>query len=187
MAKIYTKTGDKGETSIIGGEKVKKCSNRVEAYGTIDELNSFIGVIISHMKGNIDVKKDLAEIQQILFDCGTDMATPNNSKGYRTSKESTEWLEICIDKYLVSPPQITEFIIPGGDPVASELHLARTIARRAERIVVATSLEGEINSEALKFLNRLSDYFFAAARLVNFRENRVDVSYRRNSQVFFNN
>lgn len=186
MAKIYTKTGDKGETSIIGGEIVKKNANRVEAYGTIDELNSFIGVIVSHMKSNIDVKKDLSEIQQILFDCGTDMATPDGSKGYRTTKESTEWLEKCIDKYLVSPPKITEFIIPGGDVIASELHFARTIARRAERVIVATSLEGEINDETLKFLNRLSDYFFAAARLINFRENRVDVSYRRNSQVFYN-
>ncbi|MGX7025193.1 cob(I)yrinic acid a,c-diamide adenosyltransferase [Vagococcus hydrophili] len=186
MAKIYTKTGDKGETSIIGGEKVAKCSNRVESYGTIDELNSFIGIIVSHMKNSQDVKKDLAEIQQILFDCGTDMATPNSTKGYRTAETSTKWLEECIDKYLISPPPITEFIIPGGDPVASELHFARTIARRAERIVVATSLEAEINAEVLKFLNRLSDYFFAAARLINYRENRPDVSYRRNSQVFYN-
>lgn len=186
MAKIYTKTGDKGNTSIIGGEIVKKCSKRVEAYGTIDELNSYIGVIVSQMKSNIDVRKDLQEVQQILFDCGTDMATPNKSKGYRTHEEATEWLELRVDKYLESPPLITEFIIPGGDIIASQLHLARTIARRAERLVVATDLEGEINDEVLKFLNRLSDFFFAAARLINFRENRVDVSYRRNSQVFYN-
>lgn len=90
MAKIYTKTGDKGETSIIGGEKVAKCSNRVEAYGTIDELNSFIGIIVSHMKNSQDVKKDLAEIQQILFDCGTDMATPNSTKRLSNSKRINE-------------------------------------------------------------------------------------------------
>ncbi|MGO3732687.1 MAG: cob(I)yrinic acid a,c-diamide adenosyltransferase [Vagococcus sp.] len=184
--KIYTKTGDKGNTSIIGGEKVKKCSERVVAYGTTDELNSYIGVIVSQMKTSQDIKKDLQEIQQILFDCGTDMATPNSTKGYRTTASSTEWLEGCIDKYLESPPQITEFIIPGGDVIASHLHVARTIARRAERHVVATSLEGEINEEVLKFLNRLSDYFFAAARLVNYREGRPDVSYRRNSKVFYN-
>lgn len=184
--KIYTRTGDKGTTSIIGGEKVKKNSDRVVAYGTTDELNSYIGVIISQMKSSPDIKKDLLEIQQILFDCGTDMATPNGSKGYRTTAESTSWLEDCIDKYLVSPPQIQEFILPGGDPIASQLHFARTIARRAERYVVATASEEEINEEVLKFLNRLSDYFFAAARLVNFRENRPDISYRRNSQVFYN-
>ncbi|MBP1040840.1 cob(I)yrinic acid a,c-diamide adenosyltransferase [Vagococcus sp. BWB3-3] len=184
--KIYTKTGDKGDTSIIGGEKVKKCANRVVAYGTTDELNSHIGVIISQMKSSPDIKKDLLEIQQILFDCGTDLATPNSSKGFRTNEEPTLWLESCIDKYLASPPDIQEFILPGGDPIASQLHVARTIARRAERYVVATSLEEEINADVLTFLNRLSDYFFAAARLVNFREGRPDISYRRNSQVFYN-
>lgn len=184
--KIYTKTGDKGQTSIIGGEKVMKCSDRVVAYGTIDELNSYVGVIISQMKSSPDMKKDLVEIQQILFDCGTDMATPNSSKGYRTDAESTTWLEECVDKYLASPPLLKEFILPGGDPIAAQLHMARTIARRAERLVVATAMGEEINEEVLKFLNRLSDYFFAAARLINFREGRSDVSYRRNSQVFYN-
>lgn len=182
---LYTKTGDKGDTRIIGGEKVKKCSNRVVAYGTIDELNSYIGVIISQMKSSPDLKRELVEVQQLLFDCGTDMATPNGSKGYRMTEEPIQWLERCIDKYVESPPEIQEFILPGGDPIASQLHVARTITRRAERSVVATSLEEEINEVVLKFLNRLSDYFFAAARLVNFREGRPDISYRRNSQVFY--
>lgn len=184
--KIYTKTGDKGQTSIIGGEKVSKASSRVCSYGTIDELNSYLGVIISQMKSSLDVKKDLVEIQQVLFDCGTDMATPNATKGYRTKTESTLWLEECIDKYLQSPEPLTEFILPGGDPIASHLHYARTIARRAEREVVATADAEEINDEVLKFLNRLSDYFFAGARLINHREGRPDVSYRRNGKVFYN-
>lgn len=183
--KIYTKTGDKGETSIIGGEKVKKNANIVSAYGTIDELNSFLGMIISQMKNNPDLKKDLLEIQQDLFDCGTDMATPNSSKGYRTKAEPTAWLERLIDKYLLNVPQIKEFILPGGDLIASQLHFARTIARRAERYIVATAEEGEINPNVLIYLNRLSDYLFAAARLVNYREGRQEISYRRDSQVFY--
>ncbi|MET3564259.1 cob(I)alamin adenosyltransferase [Enterococcus rotai] len=181
---IYTKTGDKGQTSIIGGEKRSKASERVEAYGTIDELNSLLGCVISQMQLYREIKKELEEIQQILFDCGTDLATPNCSKGYRTSHESTEWLEQRIDKYADIPPVLTEFILPGGCPIASSLHLARTVARRAERSVVRVQETEEINIEVLIFLNRLSDYLYVVARLINFREGREDINYRRNGKVF---
>jgi cob(I)alamin adenosyltransferase len=182
--KLYTKTGDKGQTSIIGGEQRSKASDRVEAYGTIDELNSMIGYIISQMQTYREIKKELEEIQQILFDCGTDLATPTSAKGYRTDQLSTEWLEKKIDKYAEVPPALTEFILPGGCPVASLLHMARTIARRAERGVVRVQETEEININALIFLNRLSDYFYAVARFINFREGRADVSYRRNAHIF---
>lgn len=183
--KIYTKTGDKGQTSIIGGEKRSKASARVEAYGTIDELNSLVGYIISQMQTYREIKKELEEIQQILFDCGTDLATPNSSQGYRTQEESVTWLEERIDKYVAVPPELTEFILPGGCPIASLLHLARTVARRGERCVVLVQESEEINPEALIFLNRLSDYFYATARFINFREGRDDISYRRNGRVFY--
>lgn len=183
---IYTKTGDRGTTSIIGGEIVSKSAIRVSAYGTIDELNSYVGLIISQLQHDIDLKHDLIEVQQVLFDCGTDMATPTSQKGYRTEQGVTPWLESKIDYYLRHPPKLTEFILPGGTVVASQLHIARTITRRAEREVVATSLTGEINPDVLKVLNRLSDYFYAAARLINYREGRKDINYRRNSQVFYN-
>ncbi|MBP2100632.1 cob(I)yrinic acid a,c-diamide adenosyltransferase [Enterococcus rivorum] len=184
--KIYTKTGDKGQTSIIGGEKRSKASDRVEAYGTIDELNSLVGYIISQMQTYREIKKELEEIQHTLFDCGTDMATPNSTKGYRTTAESVEWLEQKIDKYADVPPELQEFILPGGCGIASLLHMARTVARRAERCVVRVRDSEEINLEALIFLNRLSDYFYAIARFINFREGREDISYRRNGKVFYN-
>ncbi|WP_086313470.1 ATP:cob(I)alamin adenosyltransferase [Enterococcus sp. 7F3_DIV0205] len=182
--KIYTKTGDKGQTSIIGGEKRSKGSERVEAYGTIDELNSMIGYIISQMQHYREIKKELEEIQQVLFDCGTDLATPNSTKGYRTSNQPTIWLEERIDRYADVPPELTEFILPGGCPIASLLHMARTVARRAERCVVRVQESEEINIDALIFLNRLSDYFYAVARFINFREGREDINYRRNGQIF---
>lgn len=182
--KLYTKTGDKGQTKIIGGETRSKASDRVEAYGTIDELNSFLGYTISQMQTYREIKKELEEIQQILFDCGTDLATPTSAKGYRTKPASTLWLEEKIDKYAEVPPALTEFILPGGCPVASLLHMARTVARRAERCVVRVQEQEEINLEALIFLNRLSDYFYAVARFINFREGREDIRYRRNTQVF---
>ena len=186
--KIYTKTGDKGMTRLVGGAQVSKDSARVTAYGTLDELNSLLGYIVSQMNDseNPDIKAELAEIQQYLFDCGTDLATPEGIRDYRMTKEPTKWLESRIDFYTELPPQIEEFIIPGGTPVASQLHMARTVARRGERHIVSVAWTAEINSHVLKFTNRLSDYFFAVARVVNFRDNCSDVSYKRSGKVFHN-
>lgn len=133
-----------------------------------------------------EIQKELKETQQILFDCGTDLATPNSSKGYRTTAEMTVWLEERIDKYSSIPPELKEFILPDGCPIASLLLMARTAARRVERCVVRVQEEEEINCEALIFLNRLSDYFYAVARLINYREGRPDISYRRHGQIFYN-
>ncbi len=184
--KVYTKTGDKGKTSIIGGEKVSKAAARVEAYGTIDEVNAFTGYVISQMQHYQEIKKELTEIQQALFDCGTDLATPNDSKGYRATAESIVWLEQKIDRYADVPPQIEEFILPGGCEVASLLHVARTITRRAERCVVQVQETEAVSEHALIFLNRLSDYFYVVARYINFREGRTEPSYRRQGKIFHN-
>ena len=184
--KIYTKTGDKGMTRLIGGAHVSKDSNRVAAYGTLDELNSLIGYIVSQMGevDNQDIKADLLEIQQYLFDCGTDLATPDGIRDYRLTKEPTKWLEDRIDIYTEIPPKIEEFILPGGTPIASQSHMARTVTRRGERSIVSVSWTAEINQHVLKFTNRLSDYFFAAARVANFRSGCKDVSYIRSGKVF---
>lgn len=172
-------------TSIIGGEKVTKSSERVKSYGEVDELNSYIGIIISQMTNYFEIKGDLQEIQQILFDCGTDLATPNASKGYRTKKEYVTWLEEKIDHYESIPPEIKEFILPGGVTLAARLHYARALSRRVERQIVALQSEEEINGMVIQLINRLSDYFFVMARYINFREDRKDINYRRNKQIFF--
>ena len=182
--KLYTKTGDKGMTSIIGGEKRRKSSLRVTAYGSVDELNSYLGVIISEMIVYREIKKEVQEIQQQLFDCGTDLATPNGSQGYRMEEKGTLWLEQQIDRYASVPPDLEEFILPGGVPIAAKFHYARALARRVEREVVALQEQEEINDEVVRFLNRLSDYFYAVARLINFREGKEDISYRRNKKIF---
>lgn len=182
--KLYTKTGDKGLTRIIGGGKVRKNALRVAAYGDVDELTSYVGLIISEIAAYPDLKTQLIEIQQILFDCGTDLATPDDSRGYRTKSEYTAWLEVQIDRYADVPPALTEFILPGGDPIAAKLHYGRTVARRVERQVVALQEVEAINQDVLIFLNRLSDYLYAIARYVNFKAGVTETNYRRNKRIF---
>lgn len=182
--KLYTKTGDKGLTRIIGGQKVRKNAIRVEAYGGVDELNSYLGVVISDLPDYPALRMELVEIQQILFDCGTDLATPDDSRGYRTDNAYTKWLEAKIDQYADVPPVLKEFILPGGVPSAAKLQYCRTIARRVERQVVALQEVEPINEAVLTFLNRLSDYLYAIARYVNHEEGEPETVYRRNKTIF---
>lgn len=181
---LYTKTGDKGLTRLIGGTQVSKDCKRVEAYGTVDELNSLIGYIISEMDCFAEVKNELEEIQQYLFDCGTDLATQYGVREYIFSENATEWLEKRIDFYSVIPPEIETFIIPGGTKLASLIHMARTVTRRCERLVVSLSNTADINENVLKFLNRLSDYLFALARFANYKCGVKDIMYKRGEKVF---
>ncbi|MBG9980121.1 cob(I)yrinic acid a,c-diamide adenosyltransferase [Facklamia sp. DSM 111018] len=181
---VYTRTGDKGQTRIIGMDVVPKDHIRVEAYGTIDELNSLVGVIISYPNIEQTVKEELQEIQQLLFDCGTDTATPHGYMDYRTKKEAIDWLEERIDAYSDIPAKIESFILPGGILEASMLHYARTVCRRAERCVVSFQNETESNPNVLKFLNRLSDYLFVVARLVNHQMDHQETFYERSGKVF---
>lgn len=182
--KLYTKTGDRGLTRIIGGHKVRKNALRVATYGEVDELTSYLGIIISEFGAYPELQTQFVEIQQILFDCGTDLATPDASRGYRTKPEYTEWLEQQIDRYADVPPALTEFILPGGTPLAAKIHYARTIARRVERQVVALQESEPINEAVLIFLNRLSDYLYAMARFVNFKSGVSETNYRRNKRIF---
>lgn len=183
---IYTRTGDKGQTRIIGNEVIAKDHSRVEAYGTIDELNSYLGVIMASSQLAADLKEELYQIQQLLFDCGTDIATPAGYMEPRTPDAAVKWLEDRIDQYTNIPPKIESFILPGGNLEASQLHFARTICRRAERRVVTFMSESDSNANqsVLIFLNRLSDYLFVLARLVNHQMGSPETFYERSGKVF---
>lgn len=186
---IYTRTGDKGETSVIGG-RVGKDDVRVEAYGTIDELNCFVGQARSLMEGDgrfDDVREQLLEIQHELFDCGSDLAFVKLSENkYKVKSEMAERLEGWIDVLQAGNPVLERFILPGGSQLSSVLHVCRTVCRRAERRAVTLGRSAEINPEAVIYLNRLSDYFFALARTANTRLEVADVEYVRSKKVFRN-
>lgn len=184
--RIYTRTGDKGKTSIIGG-RVDKDDIRVEAYGTVDEVNCFVGQAMVELDPEIfhDVRIDLEKIQHELFDCGGDLATVTTKREPRLQQESVFYLEARIDEFTAEAPELERFILPGGTKPAASIHIARTVTRRAERLVVKLGKADPSTSEiAQKFLNRLSDYFFALARVINYRLNVKDVEYIRSAKVF---
>ena len=172
LSKIYTKKGDDGKTELGDGKRIVKFSTRVEAYGTVDELNAMIGTITSM---NIETKLDscLERIQNDLFDLGADLCLPEDTTGHinpeplRVEKSLTERLESEIDNMNKRIDPIRSFVLPGGSEIAAKLHLCRTICRRAERLVVKLIENEKVNKEALKYLNRLSDWFFVAARVSN--------------------
>jgi cob(I)alamin adenosyltransferase len=184
--KLYTRTGDKGKTSLIGG-RVDKDDIRVEAYGTIDEANSFVGQAVTQLDQTIfqDVLSDLEKIQHELFDCGGDLANVTKQRELKLTKDSIDYLESRIDEFIQEAPELERFILPGGAPAAASIHIARTVTRRAERLVVSLSkADQDVPELPLQFLNRLSDYFFAVARVINFRLNQKDVEYIRSAKVF---
>lgn len=169
--KIYTKTGDKGETSLVYGMRVAKDAPRVEAYGTCDEANSVIGAALSLLPESTDwseLREVLHSIQTKLFHIGAELATPEGKKvRWPIQEEDVLYLEQQIDKLDETLPPLANFILPGGHPAAATLHIARTVVRRAERSAVRIMETEQINEIALKYLNRLSDYLFVAARYVN--------------------
>lgn len=182
---LYTRTGDQGKTSIIGG-RVDKDDLRVEAYGTIDEANSFVGQAMTLLTDVSfkDIYNELEKIQHELFDCGGDLAMVTEKYPYKTTLDMIEFLEGRIDAYVKEAPELERFILPGGSQAAAVIHLARTVTRRAERCTVTLQKKVEINTAVLKYLNRLSDYFFAIARVINFRLGVSDVEYERSALVF---
>lgn len=183
---LYTRTGDKGLTKLVGGQSIAKDSERVNAYGTLDELNSWIGYTVSKMADGDGFKAELLQLQHYLFDCGSDLSTPQGIYPYKVDKKLVEWIEERIDTYADIPPALETFILPGGDEIASMIHVARTIARRAERHIVGTMWTTEINDQVLIFVNRLSDYFFALARVLNHKNQGFDIAYERSAKVFHN-
>ncbi len=166
--KIYTKTGDKGTTSLFGGKRVSKHHIRVEAYGTIDELNAYIG-LLRDQSISIDSKKSLLRIQNELFVLGSLLATPpekvNKQKDTnKIEKQHVSYLEKEIDKMNENLAAMTHFILPGGHTIVSYCHIARNICRRAERRVVHLAEESQVDAVLIGYLNRLSDYLFVLAR-----------------------
>ncbi len=170
--KIYTKTGDKGETSLFGGRRITKANIRIESYGNVDELNSSLGLVRSFINSS-KVNCKLEREQKNLLRLGADLATPFDSdKKFqnnvnRINKEDIDLLENEIDLWEAKLPKLTNFILPGGSKEASFTHLARSICRRAERSVVKLSNEEEINRETMVYLNRLSDWLFVLARILS--------------------
>ncbi|HFI0171742.1 TPA: cob(I)yrinic acid a,c-diamide adenosyltransferase [Streptococcus suis] len=186
--RIYTGYGDSGKTRLYGGDRVSKTHERVEAYGTMDELCSLLGRIVAEMREYAeldDLRLECEQIQQQLFDCGSDLATPRELRPYKQEETTVNWLEERMDAYMHQPPQLEKFIIPGGHLIASSLHMARTLTRRLERRMVALmEIEEKVNPVGLVYINRLSDYFFVLARLVNFRLGVADTVYERSSKIF---
>jgi len=172
LNKIYTRTGDAGETALGNGTRVAKHAARVTAYGTSDELNAFIGVARQHAEGDVDAA--LARIQNDLFDLGADLCTPDISKDaeaeyppLRMAAEQVTRLEEEIDVMNKDLEALRSFILPGGTALAAQLHVCRTVARRAERLCVELATLEDVNEAAIRYLNRLSDWFFVAARTAN--------------------
>jgi cob(I)alamin adenosyltransferase len=171
LNRIYTKTGDKGETALGDGTRLSKHSLRIQAFGTVDETNAAIGIARLHTDGAVDAM--LARIQNDLFDLGADLCVPETAKRnegrLRIADAQVERLEREIDSMNAELSPLTSFVLPGGTPAAAHLHLARTVARRAERLTVELAAAEEINGAAIRYINRLSDHLFVASRYVNDR------------------
>lgn len=170
--KLYTKTGDKGQTSLLGGRKISKADLRIEAYGTVDELNSFVGLLRDQKGIEKELPDQLHWIQERLFTLGSILAADGGFKGFelpQISVNDTSKLEGWIDQFDLEVPPLANFILPGGTPSVSMSHVCRTICRRLERSVIALSETTEISPFIFQFLNRLSDYFFIFARVLSVR------------------
>ncbi|MBU2259133.1 cob(I)yrinic acid a,c-diamide adenosyltransferase [Patescibacteria group bacterium] len=174
---ITTRTGDGGKSGLLSGERVSKGSHRLEAFGTVDELNSVLGVTLAEEGIPVEVKKNLIQVQKLLFRVGTDLATPLRGTGsaMRLSKEDIYQLEKWIDDLEQTLPQLKHFILPSGSRLGALLHQARTVCRRAERCTVRLTEKKEINDRVQVYLNRLSDYLFLAAREVNTKQGTKEV------------
>ena len=179
LNKIYTKTGDAGETALGNGVRVAKHSGRVNAYGTVDETNAVVGMARLHAEGAIDGQ--LAAIQNDLFDLGADLCRPDMAQDaeaeytpLRMTAAQVSRLEHEIDAMNEALEPLRSFVLPGGSALAAQLHLCRTVSRRAERLTVELATTEEVNEHAVKYLNRLSDWFFVASRIAN-DDGRSDV------------
>ncbi len=176
--KIYTKTGDDGNTGLQGNLRITKSHPRIISYGTVDEANAALGVVLTNSLDD-DIAEILTDIQNDLFLVGSDLSNPNlNDVKNRIALKMVEKLEQHIDKFQLELPLLTNFILPGGDVAAAQLHYVRTIVRRAETQVVQLSEKDEINSNCIKYLNRLSDLFFVIGRLINKRKDIDDILWK---------
>jgi cob(I)alamin adenosyltransferase len=175
--KIYTKTGDRGDTRLFDGSKTRKNDQRVDAYGDVDELNSFVGAATA-LLDDAALKAQLAAIQRDLFSVGAQLANPKSAtesnERFHLDGRRIEILEAAIDEFETELPPLRQFILAGGCPAGASLHIARTVCRRAERRVVALAVNVIVDETVIRYLNRLSDYLFVLARLVNHRQGQEE-------------
>ena len=176
LSKIYTRTGDEGSTGLGDGSRVPKDSLRVEAYGTIDELNSTIGMVLAVPELPEAVRTCLTDVQHDLFDLGGELCIPGNRL---VTAAYTQRLETVLDTFNDTLPPLAEFILPGGGPAAAACHLARTVCRRAERLCWSLAREESVSPDALAYMNRLSDLLFVVARVPARHENGSEIFWRR--------
>jgi cob(I)alamin adenosyltransferase len=181
--KIYTKTGDRGETGVFAGPRVRKDDRRIEAYGTVDELNALLGLVRT-AKLPADIETIIVDVQHRLFDLGAELATPDpQSQGTNLiSSAEIELLERAIDQFDAQLPPLAAFILPGGTPAAAWLHLARTVCRRAERraVTLAGVENAKLSEHVVVYLNRLGDLLFVLARAANHGSGQPDVKWQKN-------
>ncbi len=182
--KIYTRTGDEGTTALFGGDRVVKSHPRIEAYGTVDELNAVVGVVLAHLDpdsgtGSARLRPVLVRIQNDLFVLGADLATPEHSRPTvpRIGGAHIDALEADIDAFDADLPPLRAFILPGGTAASAHLHVARTVCRRAERLAVEAATRERFNEGAVVYLNRLSDLFFVLSRWANHAAAVADVEW----------
>ena len=174
LSKIYTRTGDDGTTGLGDGSRVKKTARRIEAIGTVDELNSIIGVLLAR-KLPEEIHTALTDVQHELFDLGGELSIPGR---VAISDVQVNRLETILDRFNADLPPLKEFILPGGSEAAAVCHLARSVCRRAERCAIRLGETEEINATAIKYLNRLSDLLFVLARVLNVHAGRADVLWQ---------
>ena len=177
--KIYTKQGDSGTTGLYGGVRVSKDDLRIQTYGTVDELNATLGIVLAQTSLDPGLKTRLSRIQSELFHLGAELATPRGGRLTSRLLDSTEIsaLEKEIDQMEASLPPLKSFILPGGTPESAHLHLTRTVCRRAEREMVTLHRQDPLRAEALTYLNRLSDYLFVCARYANLKAGVSDIPW----------
>ena len=183
MVKIYTKTGDRGETGLFDGSRVPKYASRVEAYGEVDELNAVLGMALSFIRDDDEIRNCLLQVQRDLFVVGAHLADPTaqveakrGAKASLTEQKVTQ-LEHWIDQFEEQLAPLRQFILPGGSQGGAALHYARTVCRRAERRIVALREQVDVSPVILTYMNRLSDFLFVAARLDNARQNRPEIPW----------
>lgn len=176
---IYTRTGDKGKTSLLGGKRVLKSDDRVDTYGTVDELNSVLGVVVSQLsKNHNELKKELESIQHDLFAVGSYLSHPHGEPLSYLGERVSDF-EKKIDEMTEKLPELKNFILPGGSSAGAALHQARTVSRRVERRLVALMQHEDIDESIVKYVNRLSDLLFTMARDINFKEKQKETIWAK--------
>lgn len=182
ITKVYTRRGDKGLTSLVGGKRVKKCDVRLEAYGTVDELSAQLGMLVALMAEDDAERPMVLEIQNTLFNVCTHLATDQSTTelypSARVPKGAVALLEQHIDQLMGELPEAQGFILSGGTQAAAQAHICRTVCRRAERRIVALAEEAEVGAEVQQYVNRLSDYLFALAKKINFNAGRSEILWQ---------